>query len=34
MKRIYVVFTDEEHRALKKAKGSTSWHDCILQLQQ
>jgi hypothetical protein len=30
MKRIYVVFEDDEFKSLKKAKGKASWHDFIV----
>jgi len=34
MKTINVVFTDEEHEALVKAKKNKSWHDFILKLAE
>ena len=32
MKNINIVFTDEEHEKLTKAKGELSWHKFILTL--
>lgn len=32
MRRVNEVFTDEEFEHLKKAKGSKSWHDFIMEL--
>ena len=32
MKNINIVFTDEDHAKLTKAKGELSWHDFILTL--
>ena len=30
MRSITVVFLDEEHKKLKKKKGSMNWHDFIM----